>query len=167
MTEQRQYADPAEEVWENQVPGRTWVEFRDFDGRPRSTSVVGVGQRLRIRTADRVRHQERIAKAALDPFRNGTLVRVDANQQDDATTESPDALSTEELKAAFELELDDFRDYVATLGEVNVRRLKVLAPQVDATLNQTAFIDELVAERYPVGGDTPTYREMMSGPNTP
>lgn len=163
----QQYTEPDEEVWESQVPGRTWVETRDYDGRPRNINVVGIGQRLRIRTPDRIRAQERLRNEALDPFKNGTLVRVDKPQAEDPMTDSPDALNGEELAACFALDLDDFREYVDSLGEVNLRRLKKMAPEIDASLNQTKFIDELIAERYPIGGDTPTYREMMQGPNVP
>lgn len=163
----QQYTEPDEEIWESQVPGRTWVEIRDYDGRPRNLSVVGIGQRLRLRTADRIRVQERLLVPRLDPFTNGTLVRIDAPQSEDPTTASPDALSREDLVACFGLDLDDFREYVQSLGEVNVRRLKVLAVEVDASLNQTKFIQELIEERYPIGGDTPTWREMNQGPKTP
>ena len=163
----QQYSDPDEEIWESQVPGRTWVETRDYDGRPRNLSVVGVGKRLRLRTADRIRVQERLLVPALDPFKNGTLVRVDQDQAADPMTASADALSNETLKECFALDLDDFREYVGSLGEVNLRRLKVMAPEVDASLNQTKFITELIEERYPLGGDTPTYREMKQGPSTP
>jgi hypothetical protein len=163
----QQYTEPDEEIWESQVPGRTWVETRDYDGRPRNLSVVGIGSRLRLRSPDRIRVQERLQSEALDPFKNGTLIRIDKEQSEDPMTASPDALSNEELQSIFALDLDDFREYVSSLGEVNLRRLKVMAPEVDASLNQTKFVDELIAERYPLGGDTPTYREMMAGPNTP
>ena len=156
-----------EERWECQIPGRVWVRVRDYDGRPRDVSVRGIGSILRLNRDDRIRAQEAIPQATSDPFRNGMMLRLDADQQDDTDTASSDALSRTQLKDTFELELDDFREYVGTLGEVNVRRLKQMTSEVDASVNKTKFIDELIAERYSIGKDTPTYREMQSGPMTP
>lgn len=156
-----------EEVWESQVPGRTFAQLRDVDGRIRMTSCVGTGSRMRLMTSDRIRMQERIRLDRMDPFRNGTLVRIDANQQDDPDTQSGDALGEADLTACFELQIDDFRDYVSELSEVNVRRLKALAEAKSASVNQDRFLTELIAERYAVGGDTPTNRAMRSGPSMP
>ena len=151
-----------EERWECQIPGRVWARVRDYDGRPRDISVRGVGSVLRIVQADRVRAQESIPNQNRDPFRNGMLLRLDANQQLDSGTASDDALSRDQLRDVFALDLDDFREYVGTLGEVNVRRLKQMAIEVDASVNKTKFLDDLVAERFAIGKDTPTYREMKS-----
>lgn len=151
-----------EEIWENQLPGRTWVAKRDYDGRPSSDSVVGVGGRLRISTADRIRNQERIREPRLDPFRNGTLVRIDSPQSSDPLTDSADALTREELLEAFQMDFDDFRDYVAELSEVNVRRLVAMSTEAEATVNQANFLKEQIETRFPVtSGDTKTWREMQ------
>lgn len=150
---------PDEEVWESCVKGRVWVEITDARGMPKVTSTLGVGARLRITAEDRQRNQERIVDIQGDPFINGMLRRIDANQSEDPTTDSPQALADEDLKMVFTLEQAAFEEYVSELNELNVRRMKDMAP-VNASVLQDKFLDEQLQTRWPIGGDTPTYREM-------
>jgi hypothetical protein len=153
-----------EEIWESCVQGRTWVEITDHKGAPKSVSVLGEGQRLRIGTADRLRNQEVCRDPNLDPFTNGALMRVDKDGQDDPSTQSKQTHTEADLKLVFTLEEDAFREYVSELNELNVRRLKALAPD-HATVWQDKHLAEQLVARWPIGGDTPTYREMMGEQN--
>ena len=150
---------PDEEVWESCVKGRVWVEITDHRGAPKVISTLGVGARLRITAEDRIRNQERVRDPQGDPFINGMLVRVDQDAQLDEYTESSQTHSDEDLKSIFELPQEAFEEYVKELNEINVRRMKEMAP-VHASVLQDNFLTEQLQERWPIGGDTPTYREM-------
>lgn len=151
---------PDEEIWESCVRGRTWVEITDHRGAPKNISVVGVGSRLRITTIDRIRNQEVVRDPQGDPFLNGMLMRVDSDQKQDPTTDSSQVHSDDDLKMVFTLEEDAFTVYVDELNELNVRRLKEMAP-AHASVAQDKFLTELLLRKWPIGGDTPTYREMQ------
>jgi hypothetical protein len=152
-----------QEIWESNIEGCTWVETTDHRGAPRMKSVTGAGQRLRLTSHDRVRAQERIRQLEHDPFTNGSLRRVDRNQNDDEGTKTENALSEADLELIFGLDFEDFKEEVEKLSEINHRRLKAMAP-VHATMQQGQHLQELIEERYHIGGDTPTYREMMAAP---
>ena len=154
-----------EEIWETTISGRVWVETTNEKGAPRMVSVGGrEGARLRITTEDREIAQERIINRDLDPFVNGSLVRVDADQQNDERTKSVDALSTEQLIQVFSKTGKAFQTKVDGLGELTVRRMMDIAEQVDATNSQINYLRKSIEERWPIGGDTPTYREMQAAP---
>lgn len=148
-----------QEIWETTVPGRVTVTITNSRGRPQDLSVVGAGQRLRITATDRELVEESIRDRQNNPFRNGTLYQVGGPKAIEPA--SPDALSDEDLRLTFESTGAEFESIVEALSEVNVRRLKVLTGPVDASRSQIEFLDKIIAERYPVGGDTPTYREMQ------
>lgn len=153
---------PGEEIWELTVPGRVHVEVTNHRGRPQDLTVHGVGARLRLSTDDREICQERIRDKAHDPFTNGMLVRVDSGAK--ASEKSNDELTDEDLQQVFELTGQDFEDMVKELSEVNIRRMTGMAEAVDATASQIAFLKNLIAERYPIGGTTPTWEEMQRSP---
>lgn len=148
-----------QEIWETTVPGRVTVSVTNSRGRPQDLSVVGAGQRLRISPGDRELVEEGIRDQQNNPFRNGVLYQVGGPKASEPA--SPDALSDDDLKAAFDATGSDFESIVEALSEVNIRRLKQLTGPVDASRSQIEFLDKIIAERYPVGGDTPTYREMQ------
>lgn len=164
--EVRRASSNEQEVWESNIAGRTYVETTDHRGAPRVISTLGPGQRLRVSTEDRLRAQERIRVAEFDPFTNGSLRRVDREQSEDESTITPNALSEDDLQLIFGLDFDDFVTEVSPLSEINHRRLKAMAP-VHATMQQGQFLDDLIEERYQIGGDTPTYRELMADPQGP
>lgn len=153
---------PGEEIWELTVPGRVHVEVTNHRGRPQDLTVKGVGSRLRLSTTDREITQERIRSVEHDPFLNGTLRRIDSGAKE--SDRSADELSDEDLRGVFEMTGPEFEDVVAALSEVNIRRMKELAPKVDATASQTAFLAKIIQQRFPIGGSTPTYDEMMAAP---
>lgn len=152
---------PGEEVWETTIPGRIWLEATNDRGKPVPLSVGGrPGARLRISTEDRIIAQERIIDREFDPFVNGMLTRIDADQQQDEKTKSADALSTEDLLKIFSYSSRRFQTAVDQLGQVSVRRMLEMAETVDATASQTSYLKKAIDERWPIGGDTATYREI-------
>lgn len=154
-----------EEIWELMIDGRVSVEKTNHMGHPSTVSAKGKGQRIRLSTRDRLLAQERIRDPKNDPFTNGMMVRIDSAAQEEP--QSDQALTDEDLVSVFLLaDENDFKEVVTSMTEVNVRRLKDLASNAKATLTQVAFIDDLIREKWPIGGDTPTYREMMSLPDS-
>lgn len=160
-TQHQPKAREGEEIWETTTPGTVWVMVTDDRGRDKAVSVGGKpGQRLRIKSMDREICQDRILDDSGDPFVNGLLKRVDADQNDDEKTVSDQALSTEELMAIFEKTGNAFQVTVRKLNELNVRRLREAAEHLDAKASQLSFLDEHIEANYKGGGDTPTYREL-------
>lgn len=150
-----------EEIWELNVPGTVWVEVTNDRGRPVPLRVGGKqGARLRISTEDRVLNQERVVDPEVDPFTNGMLVRLDADQQQDEKTKSIDALTDSDLVRIFAKNGRAFQASVDKLNQLSVRRMSEMAATVDATSSQVAYLKESIERRWPIGGDTPTYREI-------
>lgn len=151
---------PHEEIWECTIPGRVSLVVSNERGGTRPVTVAGEGRVLRVTTMDREMAEELIRDPANNPFRNGALVRVDNRDHDP----SPDELSTEELREMFELDKDDFEAIVPTLSELNARRLKGMAVEVNARNAQITFLTDYIAERYAIGGAMPSYEEMQARP---
>lgn len=145
------------EIWELTLPGRVTMTVTNSRGRPQQISAKGKGQRLRVTAEDRQIAEEGIRNPDNNPFRNGKLVRIDAKDHQPA----PDELSDPELQAIFELDQQDFQETVRALGEVNIRRLKSMFAEVDASKSEIDFVNELIEERYAIGGSMPTYDEMQ------
>jgi hypothetical protein len=163
------------EIWESTIPGRIAVTTIDDRGRERTQSILGKGQRLRVTAEERAINEERIRDQQNNPFRNGMLLHINRKPAEEPSGDgegsaapssrpSDQELSDDELAATFEFEGDDFADAVRALSEVNVRRLKVLAAERDAKTSQVVFINSHIEETWPIGGDTPTYREMQGAP---
>jgi hypothetical protein len=154
-------ARAGEEIWETLVPGRVWVAVTDDRGREKAISVgPKVGARLRIKSLDREVAQDAILNDDSDPFTNGLLRRVDADQQDEESTASEQVLTTEQLMDVFGRTGMAFQSAVKKLNELNVRRLREMAEALDAKASQIAFLDTFLEENFRAGGDTPTYREL-------
>lgn len=150
------------EIWELTVPGTVWVSIVNERGRERAVQVGGRGgKRLRISPLDRELTQERIVDPENDPFLNGALVRVDT--RDPGRERSDQELTTEALVEIFGLETPMFIKRINALSEVNVRRMKVMCEDVDATQSQALALKNLIDERYPItSGDTEVYRELKA-----
>lgn len=158
-------ARDGEEIWETTTPGTVWVLVTDDRGKEKSVSVGGApGQRLRVKSLDREINQDSILEDASDPFTNGLLKRIDADQQLDPQTASEQVLDTEQLMAIFTKSGAPFQAAVRKLNELNVRRLAEMAEAVDATASQIAFLKEHVVTTFRQEGDTPTWRELNAGP---
>lgn len=153
-----------EEIWESNIPGRVFVEIVNHNGRPQSISCVGKGSRLRVKTADRQIAEENIRLPQNNPFRNGMLTRVDSNAGALEGDQS-NALTDEALFELFALPPADFVLALDQLTELNIRRLKEAAIPQDATASQVEAIQSVLNEKWPIGGDTPTYREMTADPD--
>ena len=142
------------EVWISQVPGVTSVSVEDVrTGKARSIKVKGTGSVMRIAKEHRELVEERIEDLATSPFRNGRLLLRNGAQLD------AQAMSNEDLASLFALDMGDFADVVAGLSEVNVRRLKELAVTENAGIQYVEHIKDLIAKKWPIGGDTPSNKE--------
>lgn len=149
------------ETWEITTPGRVWLQTTTFSRH--NTPIIKdvslgpnkVGQKVKITAADREMNQERVAQVKDDPFRNGLLVRVDADQNLDPDTHSTDALTAQQLMDIFGKHGQPFRSAVEGLSEVPIRRLREMADAVDATVKQVSFLDELIEERYRITASQP------------
>jgi len=157
------------ETWEISTPGRVWLQTTTYSRHNQpvikdiSLGPNRVGQKLKITQADREMNQERVADSAHDPFRNGLLVRVDADQNTDIATASQDALTAAQLMDIFSKHGNPFRTAVEALGEVPIRRLREMADAVDATVKQVQFLDEVIEERYFKAGSQPDAVFSLSG----
>jgi hypothetical protein len=154
---------PDEEVWAIQVPGRVSLRVTQFNrfGQPvEAILVMGpnrAGQQFRIKTVDREENQARCMAVDNDPFRNGMLVRIDADQQGVPETHSGDALTTEQLLEIYDLATQrSFEKRVKALGEVPLRRLAEVGESMDCSHLQIEFVRGLLDERYSRGGPQAT-----------
>lgn len=154
-------ARDGEEIWETTTEGKVWVTTTDDRGKEKAVSVGGKpGARLRIKSLDREVMQDAILQDGSDPFTNGLLKRIDADQQDDPQTASDQVLTTEQLMELFGKTGNAFQAGVRKLNELNVRRLREMAESLDAKASQIAFLDEHIETEFRQHGDTPTYREL-------
>lgn len=151
-----------EEIWELTIPGRVSVSITNHLNQPATRSVKGAGSRLRISTHDRMIAQEQVRLPENDPFQNGMLVRVDTRAAEDPGSEH--SIDDEELAILFSLDQGEFEAQVPLQTQVNCRRLLAMAEGRGATVGQFDFLKRYVAETWPIGGDTPTYREMKARP---
>jgi len=151
-----------EEIWAIQVQGSVSLRVTQFNrfGQPVEASLVigpnRAGQQFRIQTVDREENQARCMEPAHDPFLNGMLVRIDADQQQDPSTASTDAMSTEQLLEIYDLDKDAFKVRVESLGELPLRRLAEVGESMDCSHLQIALVRDLIAERYSKGGPQAT-----------
>jgi hypothetical protein len=150
MAEKKVTAKVGQEVWELTTGGRVWVETTDAKGIAKAKSVVGRGGRLRISTEDRELAQERTRDSKNDPFTNGTLVRIDADQNEDENTASTSALTDEDLlKVLAKKQGGVFKKAVEEFSEVTFRRLRTLMrDNDDVTSAQTKAMQEVYDEKY-------------------
>lgn len=147
--------ESTEELWETTGEGMIFLQVTGIDGKPRTVSVGGrVGQRLRISEYDRMLHAESVLDDNADPFQNGMLIRVNGPQVSDQ------ALTEDQVAEIFTHTGKPFQDLVLALNEYNTRRLLEKADALDATNSQIQFLRATIEERWPLGGDTPMYREL-------
>jgi len=158
-------ARDGEEIWESTTAGTVWVLTTDDRGKEKSVGVGGApGQRLRIKSLDREICQDAILGDDSDPFTNGLLKRIDADQQQDPQTASEQVIDTEQLMDYFKSSGNAFQGKVRKLNELNFRRLHEMAEAADASASQIAFLREHLVTKFRQEGDTPTYRELTAGP---
>lgn len=147
------------EAWVSQVGSRTSLAIEDpRTGKTRTITTKGKGGVLRIAKNDRVLVEEKVRDVSRNPFRNGTLVMEKGGPE----AQSPQSLSDDDLAGMFELDTEDFASALAALTEVNVRRLRDLSVERNASYNHVGAIKDYIEEKYSVGGDTETYRQIMA-----
>lgn len=166
MAEKKPTVRPGEEVWEMCTGGAVWVTVTKdkVRGTTKELSVKGRGSWLRISTEDRELAQERVRDAKNDPFTNGTLIRLDADQQEDEMTASNSALSDEQLLGLLAKKQGAvFKKALEDLSEISYRRLRtMLKDNGEVTATQQKAMQEVYDERYnpnrnwvDPGGDDP------------
>lgn len=142
------------ETWEMQTGGTVYVEslIDPARGVTKMLKASGKGARVRITTLDRKLAQERTRDEKHDPFRNGLMLRVDEDQQEDPETASPSAMSDEGLKKIFAFKQQArFRAAIGDLSEVSLRRLKALAEgDENVTSVQNDIINTRIDEEFSV-----------------
>jgi ABC-type ATPase with predicted acetyltransferase domain len=145
------------EIWELTIPGRVCMHVHLPGGVVREIAGEGIGQRMRMTTYDRKVAQEVVRDPNNDPFINGMLVRVDIASK--KVPKTPNELDDAALAEIFKLDDDDFVATLDTLTEVNVRRLKAMCRKAKATTVQAEAINDLIAAKWKIGGDTPSNKE--------
>jgi hypothetical protein len=142
----------AQEKWEMTTGGTVWVQVVSdkIRGTMKDRKVQGRGSVLRIDSEDRQLTQERIRDSKNDPFTNGTLIRVDADQNEDEATASVSALSDEDLLGLLSKKQGaTFKKAVEPLSEVAFRRLRALMKDNDSvTAAQSKAMQEIYDENY-------------------
>lgn len=148
-------AAEATETWEITTQGRVWLQVTINSRHGRGTELKDValgpnrpGQKLKISPADREMNQEACSGPSYDPFRNGLLVRVDADQNEDEATASMNALTAQQTLDIFELSGAEFEAALGSLDQLPLQRLLDMAPAVDASISQVAAIDAALRDRY-------------------
>lgn len=159
-TPARRTSRPDEEIWESTIPGRVSLAVDNGRGGTKGISVKGQGQLLRLTSMDRELAEEVVRDPANNPFRNGALVRIDKGEHQ----ASHDELSDADLGDLFGLDQSDFEAIVPTLSELNVRRLRAMAPVINARHAQVEYLGTYVEEHYAIGGSMPTWDEMQAKP---
>jgi len=155
-----QIVESVEEVWETTGPGMVHVQITGVDGKPRSIKAGGrPGQKLRISEYDRVKNQERVLDDRADVFTNGMLIKLSPVDEDAPI--NPNHLGAEDIIDLFNTTGPEFNTRIDELNEYNVRRLIELCDDLDATNSQSQYLAETLAKKWPIGGDTPMYRELQ------
>jgi hypothetical protein len=155
-------AGAGEEIWLIEVPGTIHLRvlitnrFGQLVEGELSYGPNRQGQQFKLKTVDREENQSRCMNPALDPFLNGMLTRVDADQQDDPSTASADALTTEGILDAFDLPMTQFTANVEKWGEVVMRRMVEIGISMDVGHKKIALLEEALRDRYTVTGGPQT-----------
>lgn len=145
------------EVWQMTTNAVVYLETMGHNrfGQPMAKEMkIGpdwAGREFQIRKSDREDNQRAVVTREFDPFRNGTFVRKDAPQAADPNTESPDAVSGEDLFDICELSQDDFEKHVVTMNELPLRRLLEMALQMNVQHRKITFLEDLMRERFTKG----------------
>lgn len=146
------------ETWEMRVEGTIYLNVLKatrFGAVIETQLKIGPkrkGMRFDISVEDRRDNQRRIVDAEQDPFRNGMLTRVDADQQAQAETQSEAVLTPDDELTILELPEDQFRAKVATLPEVPVRNIRGIAEAAGASHSKVTWLDDHIRERFLPGG---------------
>lgn len=135
------------ETWKSAVPGRIWLKTsKDASkGTFGNVNVKGVDSILRIKTSDRLLNQENVRSPEFDPFINGRLVPVKAEQFDGPVFD--DAKITEMLATRVGPKL---RELLMDTPETVLKRIQDKIDQFDVTVSKKKMIDEVAHDRFAV-----------------
>lgn len=151
-----------QELWKMETDATVYLEI---EGKTRYGDSIGKefrvgpnrkGYEFIMKTADRLDCQRQIVDPKLDPFRNGTFSRVDADQQDDPNTASEQAISTEKIIELLDLSPAAFEAALQPLAEVPIRRIHETAVAMDVSHQKITILDDLIRERYAKGAPQPS-----------
>lgn len=138
------------EVWEAATEGTTWLHKKNLQvaGTWKQHKVGGRGsQRITLTVEERLHNQEMMPfeNEHMDPFTNGTLIRISPENGDRSASEVTDA----QLLELFEISNDDV--FSAEVGEITsevvLRRLMKLAEK-HATMVRYNAVRDMVDDRY-------------------
>jgi hypothetical protein len=148
------------ETWQKTSAQNVWLTRFDRHGNPKAYRVAGEeGARVQVKTDDREFMQQ---KAPNGPFTNGMLKRVDADQNADPETASVNALTSDELKLIFRKKGPPFTKAVGELDERNVRRMRDMCDDVDASASQLKALQDRIDNEFTKTVVTSTYKEMQA-----
>lgn len=139
------------EVWEATTDGTTWLHKKNpqIAGTWRQHKVGGRGsKRITLTVEERLHNQELMPyeNDYLDPFTNGTLIRVSPAEGGERSVSE---VSNAQLLELFEISNDDvFASEVGEIGsEVVLRRLLALAEK-HASMVRYNMVRDVVEDRY-------------------
>lgn len=162
-------AEKITETWEITGEGTAWVWVKD----PREGKMIkqrvggraGGSRKLHITPDDRRFNEEQVIEEMEQHniFKNGTLRFVSATDgSKPADVDTSNQLTEMDMSQLLEIRDEDlFREEVTSLSsELVVRRLKNLAEK-NGTITQNAVLEELIEERWKVGGTQRTVQELI------
>lgn len=135
------------EIWHSAVPGRIWLKtVKDpAKGTYNSVNVKGVGSVLRIKTSDRLLNQENVRSDEFDPFINGRLVPVKAEQ---FTGPVFDDVKIAEMLAT--RTGPKLKELLMDTPETVLKRIQDKINEFDVTVSKKAMIDAVAKDRFAV-----------------
>lgn len=156
------------EVWEATTTGTTWLHKKNpqVAGTWRQHKVGGRGsQRITLTVEERLHNQELMPyeNSHLDPFSNGTLIRISPLDGD----RSPSEVTDPQLLELFEIGSDDV--FAAEINEITsevvLRRLLALAEK-HASMVRYNTIRDLVDDRYKRGKTQTSVKDLFRDDGT-
>jgi len=145
------------EVWEYIGTLTTWVPTGlDRYGTIQYQQSARVGQKFRVNPDAREAYENLLEDPTRSIFVKGSLRRVDKPE------ESPvKAVPEDDLRAMFKVRGMGFQAGVKKLADEPFRRLLRIAEESDISVAQQKFLTEHRRERFPVGGPTSQYEELV------
>lgn len=157
------------EVWECTTKSTVWVWVNDRRNggymKQRVGGSAGGSTRLRITADERRYNEEQVIDEMGDhnPFRNGLLRLISQSSPGlESEIDTTAHLTDDDLHEMLNLRDPDlFEAAVKEMPfELPLRRLKAVA-ETEGTQAQLTFLDELLRERYPIGGTQRVVQEIM------
>lgn len=145
------------EIWENASLGIVVLKKLDTLGKPTEERLIG-GRSVHITPLERRYNQELAIDDSLDVFKNGTLraVRLIDQEEDSAVLmANVNAMSETDMASTFTLGIRAFTAKVAEIkNPIMLRRMLVLAGEIDATIKQVEAIQKRLDDLSPEARNT-------------